>query len=161
VAPFAQAQVGTIVGGVILQISVGVGDVVREQQEVARIRGVDSSSVELVLSPIQGTVADVLVHAGDTVAPGAIVAVVADLHRLQVETTDVDEYIVGQIHQGQMVALTVDALNRERLTGVVRVLALVPRMTSAGDQHYPVTIDLDSRPPGLRPGMTVKITFAR
>ncbi len=159
VVPIRLAQVGTINGGVVLQVSIEIGDTIMEQQEIARVRGASAGAVEIVSSPFAGTVTDILVHFGDTVLPGAIVASVADLHRLQVETSDVDEYVIGAVRRGQSARLTVDALDRLELNGVVRAVSLVPRVAGSGDQQYPVIIDLYNWPESLRPGMTVKITF--
>jgi hypothetical protein len=55
--------------------------------------------------------------------------------------------------------MVVDALGRLELQGVVRSIALEPVTTAAGDDQYPVIIDLASWPAELRPGMTVRITF--
>ena len=106
-------------------------------------------ATEILTAPFRGTVTDVLVHVGDTVTPGTVVATIGDVSRLQVETLDVDEFIVGQLHRGQVVTLTVEALNRRQLQGVVRSIALLPRTDTVGDEHYPVIIGLTSWPPSL------------
>jgi multidrug efflux pump subunit AcrA (membrane-fusion protein) len=156
VAPVSQARVGTLNGGVLLSVSVNVGDSVDAQRELARVRGV--SDVEVLTAPFAGTVTGVLAHVGDTLVPGAGVLTIADLGRLQVETTDVDEFLISHVHPGQSVALEIDALNGRELTGRVQTVSLQPQTTSAGDQQYPVTIDLGGTPPDLRPGMSVRIS---
>jgi len=101
------------------------------------------------------------VHVGDTVLPGTIVATVADVSRLQVETTDVDEFLIARVRAGQRVVLTIDALDRAT-PGQVRTVGLeptTPAVVSGGDPNYPVTIDLLDVIPQLRPGMTVRILF--
>jgi biotin carboxyl carrier protein len=45
VRPIGQARVGTLVGGVVYQLSVDVGDRVTEQQEIARVRGANGAEV--------------------------------------------------------------------------------------------------------------------
>jgi multidrug efflux pump subunit AcrA (membrane-fusion protein) len=157
VKPADQARVGTLAGGVVRELLVEPGDVVTEGQPLARIRGAET--IEVLSAPRPGTVTDVLVHVGDTVTPGTMVASIGTLSRLQVETTDVDEFVVGRIQRSQPVTLTVEALDRLELKGVVRSVALEPRTTTAGDEHYPVVIDLAGWPPNLRPGMTTRITF--
>jgi multidrug efflux pump subunit AcrA (membrane-fusion protein) len=157
VRPSTQARVGTMEGGVVRELLVEPGDVVEEQQEIARLRG--TLSTEILTSPIRGTVTDVLVHVGDTVILGSVVATIGDLGRLQVETTDVDEFIVGHVRRGQGVTMRFEALDRRELQGTVRSVGLVPRTTTAGDEHYPVVIDLATWPPDLRPGMTARISF--
>jgi multidrug efflux pump subunit AcrA (membrane-fusion protein) len=157
IAPVSQARVGTLTGGVLTQVSVNVGQQVAAQQEVARMRG--PSSTEQLVAPFAGTVTGLLAHTGDTLVPGAGVLMVADLTRLQVETSDVDEFLIGHIRPGQTVGLSIDALDRRELTGRVLTVSLQPQTTSAGDQHYPVAIDLGGSAPDLRPGMSVRITF--
>ena len=46
----------------------------------------------MLVAPWRGTITDIPVHVGDTVPVGAVVASMGDLSRLQVETTDVDEF---------------------------------------------------------------------
>jgi biotin carboxyl carrier protein len=157
VAPVSQARVGTLGGGVLLGLSVAVGDSIDSQRELARVRG--PLDVEVLTAPFAGTVTGILAHTGDTLVPGAGVIMIADLSRLQVETTDVDEFLIGHVRPGQNVSLQIEALDRRELTGRVRTVALQPQSTPGGDQHYPVTIDLGGSVADLRPGMSVRITF--
>jgi hypothetical protein len=158
VAPVSQARVGTLTGGVLLGLSVGIGERVEAQRELARVRG--PAEVEVLTAPFAGTVTGLLAHTGDTLVPGAGVVLVADLTRLQVETTDVDEFLIGHVRAGQNVVLQIEALDRRELRGKVRTVALQPQATPGGDQHYPVTIDLGGTQPDLRPGMSVRITLS-
>ena len=170
----AQSRIGTIAGGVVASIAVEVGDGVSEQQELARVRG--SAGVEVLTAPIRGTVTGIPMHVGDTVLPGATIVTVADLSRLQVETTDVDEFLIARVRPGQRVLLTIDALQEptsptlqvsacsqasgaRRAVGQVRTVALEPVVTTGGDEHYPVTIDILHNIPDLRAGMTVRVLF--
>ena len=132
-----------------------VGD---EAQEIARVIGQDGTA-EVLISPWSGTITDIPVHVGDTVPLGATVASLGDLSRLQVETTDVDEFIVGRVRQGRTVMVTVDALEQRQLRGRVRLVSLEPRRSADGDDHYPTVIDLEFPSPDLRIGMTVRVTF--
>ncbi len=157
VSPTSQARVGTLSGGVLLGVSVAIGEQVEAQRELARVRG--PADLEVLTAPFSGTVTGVLAHVGDTLVPGAGVVMVADLTRLQVETTDVDEFLIGHVRAAQSVALQIEALERRELTGKVRTVALQPQTTAGGDQHYPVTIDVGGTQPDLRPGMSVRITF--
>jgi putative ABC transport system ATP-binding protein len=158
VRPAAQAKVGTLHGGVVNRLAVSVGQSVYEAQEIARINGPDGAT-ELLVAPWRGTITDIPVHVGDTVPVGAVVASVGDLSRFQVETTDVDEFIVGRVRPGQAVVVTVDALDRLVLRGRVRSVSLEPRQGTDGDDHYPTVIDLETAPPDLRVGMTVRVAF--
>ncbi len=84
---------------------------------------------------------------------GAVVANIGDISRYQVETTDVDEYLIAQIHQGQPVAITVEALDGRKLEGTVDTVGLA-RRSSGGVANYPVVSQLAINDPNLRPGMS-------
>jgi multidrug efflux pump subunit AcrA (membrane-fusion protein) len=142
---------------VVAQVLVELGDAVEEQQPIARLRG--PNGTEVLTAPRHGEIVSLPVQVGDTLTPGTTLAVVADLSRLQVETTDVDEFLVGQIRRGQPVTLQIDALERRDLRGRVRTVAPQPQTSATGDEHYPVVIDLEEPAPGLRIGMTARITF--
>lgn len=157
IRPVGQARVGTIGGGVLNRLVVEVGDVVNDQQELARVRGLEGT--EVVTSPLRGTVTAVLAHLGDTLAPGATIATVADLSRLQVETNDVDEFLITHVRRDQPVAVFVEALE-QTLQGRVRTVSLQPITTPAGDEHYPVAIDLLDAHQSLRLGMSVRLRFS-
>jgi len=158
VRPIAEARVGTQVGGTITQIVAQVGTEIGGGQEIARVRG--PNGTEVITAPWSGTVADVLAHVGDTVVPGTAVATIDDLSRLQVETTDVDEFLIPHVRAGQAVTMTVDALDGRKLVGQVRTVGLEPRPTATGDSFYPVVIDLSASSADLHPGMSTQITFA-
>ncbi len=156
VQPIARASVATMTGGVVDQLPVQVGQTVDAQQVLARVA--QPTSTELLVSPWQGTVTGINVHKGDTVMPGTVVVTVADVSRYQIETTDVDEYLIGYVKQSEPVTMTVEALDQVTLRGFVRTVALQQQTTSSGS-NYPVVIDLAAANPELRPGMTVRITF--
>jgi multidrug efflux pump subunit AcrA (membrane-fusion protein) len=157
VRPIGEARVGTLAGGIVHSLAVRVGDPVTEQQEIARIRTADST--EVLTAPWRGTVIGLPIHLGDTVTPGSLVAVIGDLRDLQVETNDVDEYVIAAIYPGQPVTVSVDALNRQELRGYVRTVSLYVLENEDGDDHYPVEIDLVGSTANLRPGMSVRVTF--
>jgi putative ABC transport system ATP-binding protein len=158
VRPVAQARIATLQGGVVNRLAVTVGQPVEESQEIARIIG-PGGATEVLVAPWRGTVTDIPVHVGDTVAVGALVATLGDLSRLQVETTDVDEFIVGRVQPGRSVTVTVDALDQRQLRGRIRTVSLEPRRGPDGDDHYPTVIDLEFPPLELRSGMTVRVAF--
>lgn len=158
VQPAQQARIGTLAGGVVTRLAVAPGDHVAEGQEVARVR-LASGASEVLTAPWSGTITTVPANLGDTVTPGSLIATLGDLSRLRVETTDVDEFIISQVRAGGRVLVAVDALDRRELPGYVATVALQPTTAATGDEHYPVTIELLDADPGLRPGMSVRITF--
>ena len=157
VRPVSRAQVGTLVGGTLQSIAVTVGQPVQDGQELARVR--TATGTEVLVAPWRGTITDIPANIGDTVTPGSVIALVADLSRLQVETTDVDEFIVAQIRAGQAARLSFDAFDAREIRARVRSVSLQPRRTPEGDDHYPVVLDLEWTPPEIRPGMTARVAF--
>lgn len=156
VRPVGQARVATLTGGTITRLAVAVGDTVEEEQEIARVRG--PNGTEVLTAPWRGTVTTVPVHLGDTVLPGTTLVTIGDLSRLQVETTDVDEFLIAHLYPGQLLTLTVDALDGREVLARVRSVALELQPGEVpGDQHYPVILDLVDPPPQLRAGMTVRL----
>ncbi len=156
-APVGQARVATLQGGVVQRIPVEVGQEVGERAEVARVLGPDG--VEVLTAPWHGTITGVLVHSGDTVMPGTVVVNLGDLSRLQVETTDVDEFLIPSISKGQTVQVMFDALEGKRFAGTVRSVAPQPQTGPTGDTHYPVIVDLAGTVPEMRAGMTARLDF--
>jgi len=157
VRPVKQAKVGTLTGGMVIQLPVEAGDPIAEQGVIARIRSADGT--EVLTAPFQGTIGSLLIRNGDFVSPGAVVATVSDLSRLEIRTTDVDEFLIGHIAPGQRVSMAVDALDGLELPGAVRTAAPEPIQMTSGDEQYPVVIDPSWIPPGLRSGMTVRIVL--
>jgi multidrug resistance efflux pump len=155
VAPVRQAHVGTQAGGVVQRLDVSPGDKVAAQTPLALV--VSTAGTELVTAPFDGTVTNVLVHTGDTLLPGATIAVVADLHVLQVETSDVDEFLVSKVAVGQRVQLSIDALDSLAINGTVTNVALLPQSGGSGSPAYPVTISVGGFPPEVRAGMSVRV----
>jgi multidrug efflux pump subunit AcrA (membrane-fusion protein) len=157
VVPVQQARVGTLGGGVVQELHADLGADVAAQTPLAWVIG--PAGTEIVTAPFAGSVTNVFVHAGDTLVPGATIAVVANMHTLQVETSDVDEFLVGHVKINQRVQVTVDALDNLPLTGIVTNVALLPQTATGGSQAYPVVISLSGVPAQVHAGMSVRITL--
>jgi biotin carboxyl carrier protein len=157
ILPERQARVGTQSGGIVRQLNVSPGGQVADRAELGRVES--AAGVEVVTAPFPGVVANVLVHEGDTLMPGASMIVIADMRTLQVETTDVDEFLVSQVRVGQHVQVTVDTLDNVVLQGVVKSVAGLPQADATGSQSYPVTISLSSVPSSVRAGMSIRVSF--
>lgn len=109
-----------------------------------------------IRAPFEAVAAEVSLDVGDTVAPGAVVVTVATLDQLRVRTTDLTELDVARVAVGQTAAVEVDALPDIELRGVV-VRIEEQSVSAQGDVTYPVVIELDQAPPGLRWGMTAMV----
>jgi HlyD family secretion protein len=106
-------------------------------------------------APIGGTISAVQTDAGETVTPGQVVLVLADLSLLRVETTDLSERDVARVAAGQKASVYVEALGTE-IQG--RVMSIAPQATTiGGDVVYTVYVELGRQLPGLRWGMSADV----
>jgi RND family efflux transporter MFP subunit len=103
-------------------------------------------------APYDGTVVSVNVVPGELVQTGQVVAVIADLSHLQVETTDLSEREIAGVKIGQTASVRLKAFNQD-LAG--KVIGIAPMgVESKGDIVFKVTIELDQQPEGLLWGMS-------
>lgn len=144
----------------LLQAPVTEATIARAEAAVAQAEaGVQASLGALAAgelrAPFAGTVTGIQVSEGEMAVAGQPLVTLADLSRLQVETTDFSERDLGRVAVGAPVVLFVEALDRE-LTGRVERIALQATL-AGGDVVYPVTIALNEQPPELRWGMSVDV----
>jgi len=153
-----QAQLDLIKAGPTAQeIALAEADVQHAEAALAAAQVALERTV--LLAPFDGTVTRIHVEAGDTVALGQAVLVLAKLDRLQIKTTDLTELDVVHVREGQPVVVTVDALPGEMFDGTVREVALQAG-DYQGDVVYAVTVDLsdaNAADPRLRWGMTAVV----
>jgi HlyD family secretion protein len=109
-------------------------------------------------APFAGTV--IAVNAGPGEVVGSLPFItLADLTTWQVETVDVDEWLMAHIEVGQPVALAFPAFDRKVLNGVVVSIAPRPEQDSGSDPFYTVVVALDGADGELRWGMTARLDF--
>lgn len=106
-------------------------------------------------APIDGTIVSVDIAPAETVVPGQVVIVLADLSRYQIETTDLSERDVTRVRIGQKANAFIEALNEE-FTGQVIDIDRVSS-TLGGDVVFKVTIGFDTQPQGLLWGMSADV----
>ena len=102
-----------------------------------------------LIAPSNGTVVTVDISAGDQVAAGEPVAVLADFSSWVVETFDLTERDVPDVHVGQQVVITLDALPELELSGTVEHISDL-YTEKGGDITYTVRIRLDEDNENLR-----------
>lgn len=152
----AQAQLDALKAGTrAQQLEVAKSQIAAAQAQLLAVQVQFEKAV--LKAPFAGTISKVNVHPGDWVLPGQSILALADLDRLRVDTTDLSERDVPKVEVGQPVTVYVKALD-ERVAGRVSVIAPLAD-TLGGDVVYKTTIDLDTLPPGLRPGMSVEVQF--
>jgi HlyD family secretion protein len=115
----------------------------------------------VISSPIDGTVIDRSVDAGQTVAASlstpTLFLVAKDLSHMQIET-NVDETDIGQIKQGQKVRFSVQSYFDRTFTGTVRQIRLQPE-TVDNVVTYTVIVEAANESRLLLPGMTATVDF--
>jgi len=112
-------------------------------------------------APFDGTIIANNLKVGETVAPGGQLTqvVLANSTDWQVETTDLTELNINNIHEKDPVKVTFDALPGLELSGkVLRIQSL--GTNKQGDITYKVTITLDKQDERLRWNMTALVAFA-
>jgi multidrug efflux pump subunit AcrA (membrane-fusion protein) len=105
-----------------------------------------------IKAPFSGTVTDVLARAGEWASPGQQMLLLADLTTLRIETTDLSEIDVARVKTGDTADVTFDAL--PDVTAHARVTAVAEKASEGSGVNYPVTLELETLPDGLRWGMT-------
>jgi multidrug efflux pump subunit AcrA (membrane-fusion protein) len=133
----------------------GLAELAQAEDELAAARAALEST--RLVSPIAGTVVAVEIEAGEYASPGDVLVVVNDLSRLLVETTDLSERDVPSVSIGQEAGIHIEALDQD-VTGRVTAISQAAEILG-GDVVYRTTIELESPPPGLRPGMSVEVQF--
>ena len=124
----------------------------------ARLRAVQAIVDQArLISPIEGTVMSVNHGVGDSIVPGEVEIVVADLGSLHIDTS-VDELDVGDVVIGQSVEITLDAFPELVLVGSVAGIDLAPEIGSTSTQ-YPVRVELESLDELVRVGMTAGLSI--
>jgi RND family efflux transporter MFP subunit len=167
-ARIAEAEAGVVTAETQVQYlkRVGVGNAYEQidaaQADVDRAQAVvDQLNAQLeqatLKTPVSGTVITVDVAPGETVNPGQVIVVIADLSHMRVETTDLSERDIPAVQIGQSASVFIDALDKSFNGKVVDIDR--QSETVGGDVTYKVTIDLDQQPAGLRWGMSAEVTI--
>jgi RND family efflux transporter MFP subunit len=102
-----------------------------------------------------GTIVSLNVIPGEFVQSDQIVATLASLDTLQIETTDLSERDITNVHIGDPATIFIEALNQDVSGKVVRISPMAD--TVGGDVVFKVTIALDQQPEGLLWGMTAEV----
>lgn len=111
-----------------------------------------------LLAPFDGTVVSIAVRPGELVQPGRVVLVIGGLDHLRVETTDLSERLIANVHLGQAVSVRLKAFEN-MLPGKVSAIAPIAEKSKDGDTVYKVTVELNQQPEGLLWGMTGEADF--
>lgn len=108
-----------------------------------------------LIAPHDGIVASVNVIPAEFVRSDEAVVTLATLNALQVETTDLSERDITNVHIGDIANVFVEALNKNITGKVIRISPIAD--TVGGDVIFKVIIDLDEQLQGLLWGMTAEV----
>ncbi len=112
----------------------------------------------MIIAPMDGQVANVLIREGEQAAPGAPALSLVDEDAFHIEVS-VDEIDIDQIAEGQEVDITLDALPDSVFTGTISEIAPTAATSGVGVVTYLVTINIDTDEMLLRPGMTANASI--
>ncbi|RIK38706.1 MAG: hypothetical protein DCC55_20330 [Chloroflexi bacterium] len=111
-----------------------------------------------IRAPIDGTVLELQIAAGERGTVGKVVATLADTRQLKL-TVKVAEVDIPNITVGQEAEITIDAIRGRTYTGIVTDIAPI-NQADRDVVSYPVTIRLtDTDLNGVRPGMNAVATL--
>ena len=112
-----------------------------------------------ITAPFDGTIASLEVVPGEFVQSHQVVATLASLDHLQVETTDLSERDISNVHVGDPATISIEALGK---TFNGKVVSLSPISdTIGGDVVFKVTIAFDGQPENLLWGMTAEVRVGK
>jgi HlyD family secretion protein len=124
-------------------------------------RGETNLGSTVIRSPIDGTIIQRSVDAGQTVAASlntpTLFLIARDLSRMRIEAK-VDETDIGLIRQGQEVRFTVQSYPDQTFSGTVRQIRLQPEVLQ-NVVTYTVIVDALNEGGSLMPGMTATVDF--
>ncbi len=126
------------------------------QQAQASVEIAQANLAQATLSaPHDGTIVSIKVIPGEFVPSDQAVVTLATLDTLQIETTDLSERDIANVHMGDSANIFVGALNKN-ISG--KVIGISPvASTVGGDVVFKVTIAPETRPEGLLWGMTAEV----
>jgi HlyD family secretion protein len=134
------------------------GDAAVEAAEMALELAQADLAAAALTAPFDGAVIAINADPGEVVGTRPFITL-ADLSTWQVETVDVDEWLVARIEVGQAVVLTFPAFDHKALTGVVTSVAARPVQDSGSEPSYPVIVVVNELDEELRWGMTARLDF--
>jgi HlyD family secretion protein len=130
-------------------------DSIVEQRRFALKASEASLAQGTLMAPVDGTVIEVNISAGEYVQPAQAVIVIVDLENFQIETTDLSELNIAAVKIGQPAMVFVEALGVE-FPGKVTAISPISN-TVGGDVVFKVTIELDEQPRALLWGMSADV----
>ena len=111
-----------------------------------------------IVAPFSGQVGALLVRSGELVSAGQALVLLGDTGSMHVETTDLRETDVVQLHSGQSVEVTFDSLPDQVFEGLITHIAPVST-TDRGSTNFTVHVEVPQLDNNLRWGMTAFVNI--
>jgi HlyD family secretion protein len=110
-----------------------------------------------IKAPFSGTIMDVNVLPGDTVSPGTVALVIADISELHVDVP-IAEVDYNRLATGQGVQLVLDAISDTTYHGTVTQIGL-NASNAGGSVTYPARVVMSDADGKVLPGMTAAVSI--
>lgn len=113
----------------------------------------DGVSNYVVTSPINGYITSINVEVGSMASQAAPAATVANIDKLEIETS-ISENIINKIKVGDKVDVLVSSVSDTPIPGTVTALSPAP---AVGSLTYPMKVTLDNGTAAIKPGMFAEV----
>jgi HlyD family secretion protein len=161
-----EIHLGVVTSGIVEDVLVEEGDIVREDQLLAVVKGVSGSFSGRIRAPIDGVVLLRAAEPGEITSAGGSLLVVANLDKMTL-TIYVPEDQYGKIYLGQEYPITVDSFPNRVFMGKVTHISdqaeFTPRnvRTVQGRKNtvYAVRLTIPNPDHALKPGMPADVTL--
>jgi RND family efflux transporter MFP subunit len=108
-----------------------------------------------LVAPVEGAISEVTAEVNENVSQGQTVVVLSSGSLPEVRVA-IPEVFIARIREGQRVQVEMDALAGRQFPAVVTEVGVASSGTAT---TFPVTVRLESRPEGIRPGMAARVAF--
>lgn len=115
----------------------------------------DGMSNYTVTSPIDGYVTSINVKVGDLAAQSSAAATIANIDKLEIETS-ISETVINKIKVGDKVDVLVASASDKPFVGTITALSPAP---AVGSLTYPMKVTLDQTTPEVKPGMFAEVVI--
>ena len=115
----------------------------------------DGMSNYTVTAPIDGYITSINVAVGSMASQAAAAATIANIDRLEIETS-LSETMINKIKVGDKVDVLVSSASDKPFTGTVTALSPAP---AAGSLTYPMKVTLDNATAEVKPGMFAEVVI--
>lgn len=126
--------------------------------QAARDQSAEQLARAKLVAPFAGTVTSIDLRAGEYVTPGVALLRLGDLSQWQVETTDLTELNLVNVHEGTPVTLTFDAISGLEIPGTVSRMELYGE-NKQGDIVYTLIVRPDQHDERLQWNMTSQVNI--